>query len=65
MAAAACEDVVMDVVDESACEGVEDQFHCFIDFRQVDIKARRRAVAQRLHLVAVDTGWAARAAAAA
>ncbi|MBK6310789.1 MAG: hypothetical protein IPF42_09425 [Candidatus Microthrix sp.] len=48
--AAELEGVTMDVVDDSSCDGVDDDFHCFIDFRRVEHKPRRRAVAQRLHL---------------
>lgn len=48
--AAELEGVTMDVVDDSSCDGVDDGFHCFIDFRRVEHKPRRRAVAQRLHL---------------
>jgi hypothetical protein len=44
------EGVEMDVVDDSRCDDVDDDYHCFIDFRRVDQKPRRRAVAQRLHL---------------
>lgn len=57
--AAAAEDVVISLVDDSALPDRPD-WHCYVDFSQIAERAKRKAFAQQLWHAARREGWAFR-----
>ena len=55
--AATREGVAVSLMDDSALPG-RPAWHCYVDYAQIEARAKRKAVAQHLWLAARSAGWA-------